>query len=449
MKRALIALALALWSAAALGQATNNPPLNSGGTITFPSGGSLTLSEPSQSASATFRFPDATNGGAFSQQELLLQNFAAGNNNVIALQAASNGFSALTARSSDNIEHMAIGYANASSGYIAANSPYWEWSSYDGGNKDRTSFTGSITTTTLSVTAVSSGTLVSGQLIFGSGVTNPTTITGSCSGSTPPFTCPVSPSQSVGSEAMTSGLPVPKAWFIRSGFYPTTGTYRSQAAAYVENYLGTDGRWVWPTIDAGTSIAAFLIDPTNDFVTINNQLLLGNLNITVSPLAALDNYGHIISGGNTSQRNTQCTGFVLCSQEATTSQLRMVNAGIVKTSLLVSGTSNSSADRRIDFVDNDNSSIIPLSISLNGGGTVQALNEQIGLTASSTLLALNNGELGFAKITAGASAPGASGAKLAVRCGTNAGSAKIVAYAGTSSTGVTVLDNIGSGVTGC
>lgn len=68
---------------------------------------------------------------------------------------------------------------------------------------------------------------------------------------------------------------------------------------------------------------------------------------------------------------------------------------------------------------------------------------------TATALTLNNGEIGLPKITASGSAPGAAGLKLATVCGTNAGTAKIIAYAGTSTTPATVLDNIGSGVTGC
>jgi hypothetical protein len=75
------------------------------------------------------------------------------------------------------------------------------------------------------------------------------------------------------------------------------------------------------------------------------------------------------------------------------------------------------------------------------------------LTANATLgptaLSINSGGLGFDTVTAVASAPGAAGGKIEWRCGTGVGSLKIVAYGGTSATGVTVLDNIGSGVTGC
>lgn len=57
--------------------------------------------------------------------------------------------------------------------------------------------------------------------------------------------------------------------------------------------------------------------------------------------------------------------------------------------------------------------------------------------------------MGFAKITASGTAPGAAGAKIEWVCGTNAGTTKLIGYAGTSATPTTIIDNVGSGVTGC
>lgn len=68
---------------------------------------------------------------------------------------------------------------------------------------------------------------------------------------------------------------------------------------------------------------------------------------------------------------------------------------------------------------------------------------------SQTPMTLAAGELGLIKIAASGSAPGATGLKLEGVCGTGAGSMKIIAYAGTSTTPVTIIDNVGSGVTGC
>lgn len=71
---------------------------------------------------------------------------------------------------------------------------------------------------------------------------------------------------------------------------------------------------------------------------------------------------------------------------------------------------------------------------------------QVGSTTEATMSA---GEVGFAKAAASGTAPGAGFVKLGVVCGTNAGTAKVIAYGGTSTTAATVLDNIGAGVTGC
>lgn len=83
--------------------------------------------------------------------------------------------------------------------------------------------------------------------------------------------------------------------------------------------------------------------------------------------------------------------------------------------------------------------------SVDGDGDTLAKTVATGAAA----LTLTTGAIGLSKMTASASAPGAAGGKIELVCGTNAGTAKLVAYAGTSGTAVTILDNIGGGVTGC
>lgn len=109
--------------------------------------------------------------------------------------------------------------------------------------------------------------------------------------------------------------------------------------------------------------------------------------------------------------------------------------------------------------DNTTTQVLALRANASGGIGIGASAPDPGINSlimaghvqlgSTTALTLAAGELGFAKIAASGSAPGASGGKVELVCGTGAGSAKIIAYAGTSTTPVTVLDNIGSGVTGC
>jgi hypothetical protein len=84
----------------------------------------------------------------------------------------------------------------------------------------------------------------------------------------------------------------------------------------------------------------------------------------------------------------------------------------------------------------------------NGAVTI-APNSGVIMLGSGTALTGNTGEVGMPKITASASAPGAAGAKFEWVCGTGAGSQKLIAYGGTSTTPVTIVDNVGTGATGC
>lgn len=90
---------------------------------------------------------------------------------------------------------------------------------------------------------------------------------------------------------------------------------------------------------------------------------------------------------------------------------------------------------------------VPLLLANTGG--VQIGGAGTTNPAGTTVLNVADGQLGFRKITNPAAAVGASGGSIFLVCGTNAGTAKLVAVAGTSATLSTVVDNIGAGVTGC
>lgn len=81
-----------------------------------------------------------------------------------------------------------------------------------------------------------------------------------------------------------------------------------------------------------------------------------------------------------------------------------------------------------------------------GAGTFSANGFYVG---QGTPANTGRGEIEIEKVTASGTAPGAANVKLTAVCGTGAGSAKLIMYAGTSTTPVTVVDNVGSGVTGC
>lgn len=68
-----------------------------------------------------------------------------------------------------------------------------------------------------------------------------------------------------------------------------------------------------------------------------------------------------------------------------------------------------------------------------------------GFNIGATTASMATGELGFTKITASGSAPGAGTCKEAWVAGTGAGTCKKIAYCGTSGTAVTIVDNVGAG----
>lgn len=74
-------------------------------------------------------------------------------------------------------------------------------------------------------------------------------------------------------------------------------------------------------------------------------------------------------------------------------------------------------------------------ISISGGPLV------VGASTNTTAL---SGEIALVKRSASGTAPGASRLKFSAVAGTNAGTCKIIAYAGTSTTPVTIIDNIGA-----
>jgi hypothetical protein len=98
------------------------------------------------------------------------------------------------------------------------------------------------------------------------------------------------------------------------------------------------------------------------------------------------------------------------------------------------------------FVSN-NASVLQLASGLISAQSTLHVNAA-AMVGTGTLLNLTDGELGFQVITP-TGAAGANGAKLTWVCGTSAGTAKLVAHAGTSASQFTVLDNVGAGVTGC
>jgi hypothetical protein len=148
--------------------------------------------------------------------------------------------------------------------------------------------------------------------------------------------------------------------------------------------------------------------------------------------------------------------------QLTTGSANVLIGNRVASTTLTTGSSNIligvNANCDTDAVGTSNtfrvfgSSTTPIIDAINTQGTNPQVQfpgcVQVGAGAA---LAMVGGEMGHTVLTtlAGSNAPGASGAKLLFGCGTNAGTAKLMAKAGTSNTFVTLIDNIGAGVAGC
>jgi len=76
-------------------------------------------------------------------------------------------------------------------------------------------------------------------------------------------------------------------------------------------------------------------------------------------------------------------------------------------------------------------------------------NLGLGAVDSPTFAGVTLSGITLTGVTDPGTAAGAGNGKALLVCGTNAGTAKIIVYAGTSTTPVTLIDNIGGGVTGC
>lgn len=136
------------------------------------------------------------------------------------------------------------------------------------------------------------------------------------------------------------------------------------------------------------------------------------------------------------------------------------NANLIRFDITTAGAIQIGSGQLFGFTSTTNAAgTLDTALSRNAAGIVQfgttaanASGSAIAAsfqTGGSALLTLTAGALGMSKMTASASAPGAAGSKFEVVCGTNAGTAKMVMYAGISGTAVTVIDNAGTGVTGC
>lgn len=85
----------------------------------------------------------------------------------------------------------------------------------------------------------------------------------------------------------------------------------------------------------------------------------------------------------------------------------------------------------------------------SGGYRAARLTDDGGLSLGRGTVSTGPGSIGLQRPPVAVGAPGPVGIRVEMACGTQAGTARLVAYAGTSATGRTVVDNVGHGVAGC
>lgn len=176
----------------------------------------------------------------------------------------------------------------------------------------------------------------------------------------------------------------------------------------------------------------------------------------VTSLWSIDNVGEmttstLIAGGSKGSFGT-VYGLYLSSNISST--YPTLNSGLAIGGNFSAGASeidfwNTTTSATTSFVwyQQTGASVGTLLASLNTSGKFTAVSLQASTVASfgAGSPTLSSGEIGMTKISASGTAPGAGTAKFEWVAGTNAGSCKLISYAGTSNTPVSIVDNVGSG----
>lgn len=169
------------------------------------------------------------------------------------------------------------------------------------------SVTGSISTTTLTVTAVGSGTLTVGQTLSGSGVTAGTKITALGTGTGGTGTYTVSASQTVSSTTITA------AGAVSTAFASSTGDGTMGAVALSAG--AKPGTYRLVIVEPGTNVGTFVVeDPDGNFVgrgVVAAAFSAGGLAFTLADgstdFVAGDGF-NIVVGGNSGNYGAYASG---------------------------------------------------------------------------------------------------------------------------------------------
>jgi len=290
------------------------------------------------------------------------------------------------------------------------------------------------------------------------------------------------------------------AWVFAASFNPTATyntvvdidgkPYAYQAGMY---YDANGNSWtgIPPSKNGYTAVSMAAVNPSG--ITLNGAVPATLTNPTLQATNSVDNYTQISIQNKSATANASAdiiaypdnvtssdlTGFMdmgITSSAFSQAAYAITGAnegylfmsapsGAGKSGNMIIATDATGSANNIVFGTNGFSTLANRRMTIFGTGRVAvgsttddgvntlqvtgAAKMNTSLSVGGSALTLTTGALGLSKMTASASAPGAAGGKLEFVCGTNAGSAKLVVYAGTSGTSVTIIDNIGSGVTGC
>lgn len=255
-----------------------------------------------------------------------------------------------------------------------------------------------------------------------------------------------------GGTLASSVTTIQRAFHVSSTFQPSGASLNNAYGLEVQPTIGASTP---ATISTAVAIRASLTlgAAFTGTVTTGYQFFAADPLISGGTLSGINQYyadtlttNNNLASGTVNNRQFRAVGVTAGAAGGT------VNNRGVEITLPSGGASSGTANNRGIYITGNGGTASGGTVNnhaLYSDSTAKSLfagGMQIGTT---TELTISGGEFGFAKITASGTAPGAAGGKVALVCGTTAGTAKLIAYAGTSTTAATILDNIGSGVTGC
>jgi hypothetical protein len=215
---------------------------------------------------------------------------------------------------------------------------------------------------------------------------------------------------------------------------------------------------IWTFNQADTCLTyGFRLRGTNTILEFNNVLMTSNggndntadgMHWDTTTGTGATVIGNKFGGGDSSHRLK--TDFNITSGTGTMVMGNQVTANVASINTILfaqyGNAANSAALIWGNSTFNFNTGSGRTFMNANGGfqfGSDTRFNTPV--TIGNVTPTYSTGELAFAKMSASGTAPGAGIGKLAVVAGTNANTCKLIMYAGTSTTPVTIIDNVGAG----